>query len=892
MKFEPNLPHQREAIDAIARLFEGAPYTRPEERFWSGEVSGNVLNFPLEEWFANAKKIAAEKDITDPAPSPDSDFTIEMETGTGKTYVYLRTIFELHRRYGLHKFIIIVPSVAIREGVLATTRDTKQHFREIYATEATVIEYDSKKISDVRSFCVTNTLSIMVMNKQAFDSDAKVINDENRDGGNLMESLRMVRPILIMDEPQEGMDTPNMQARLGAFNPLFKLRYSATHREPKNIVYRLTPYDSYNRGLVKKIAVLSIHETNTQSNVAITFRKLNLSAANPTAQLVLNTRLKDGDFKSKPVTVKKRSDLEKETGNPVYHGWVVEDIGTTDHYDGEGYIRFTNGEQLAVGGGNGEDKETIFRQQLRRTIQTHFERKKQLLPMGIKPLSLFFIDRVANYIDENGLIRRLFVEEYEGIYPKYHGKKPAPNTAAVHGGYFAQVGNGEYTDNAKSMATNKEIYDKILREKETLLSMEEPLEFIFSHSALGVGWDNPNVFTICTLNESESQIKKRQEIGRGLRLCVDKSFTRYRDPEGTPEGKEVNLLTVVANQSYYAFSKSYQDELHDEMGTGAKAPPIRDENKQPVTIRRNEARFTSDDFRELWKRIASQTKYRVHFREEELIEKSLEAMASIAVGSNHLEIALTYVSRISEEDGIEAAAKGSARADIHGTFARIDAVGELSRNTSISDTAARAILTRLPEAQKKQLAANPMQFLSEAAKKVRSVLERELVRLVQYEPTGGMHPLTLFEEAFETKGNTTATPKRGLYDRIIHDSDVEKDFAGDLDNHHAVQVFVKLPKAYKIPTPIGSYNPDFALVIEKRDLDNPDAEHRFFFTVETKGTADWDKLKPDERMKIECAVKHFEAIGLKSYLAPVDSLKTFDKRALERVGQTFLSDVA
>jgi type III restriction enzyme len=341
--FEPNLKHQSEAVSAIVRVFEGAPYTRPEERFWSGEVSSNILKLPAEDWQANVAAIAAENGIEDYAPTRERDFTIEMETGTGKTYVYLRTIFELHRRYGLHKFLIVVPSVVIREGTLAQLRLTKGHFREIYATEAEVTEYDSKNLNQVRSFCVSNHLSIMVMNKQAFDSDAKIINDENRDGGNLMEMLRQVRPIIIMDEPQEGMDTPNMQARIAAFNPLFKLRYSATHREPKNIIYRLTPFDAYNRGLVKKIAVLSIHETNTQSNVAIEFRKLNLSAADPTARLQLNVRLKSGDLKAKLITVKRGDDLEKKTGNPVYHGWIVEDIGTTDLYGGEGYVKFTNG---------------------------------------------------------------------------------------------------------------------------------------------------------------------------------------------------------------------------------------------------------------------------------------------------------------------------------------------------------------------------------------------------------------------------------------------------------------------------------------------------------------------------------------------------------------------
>lgn len=310
--FEPNLKHQADAVSAVVRVFEGAPYVQPEERFFTGDVSSNILKIGPEEWQANVAKLAAENGIEDYAPTEERDFTTEMETGTGKTYVYLRTIFELNQRYGLHKFIIVVPSVAIREGALTTLRLTKEHFREIYATEAEVSSYDSKKLAQVRSFCVSNHLAIMVMNKQAFDSDAKVINDENRDGGNLLKMLSQVQPIIIMDEPQEGMDTPNMQARLAAFNPLFKLRYSATHKEPKNIVYRLDPYDAYNLGLVKKIAVLSIYETNTQSNVAILFNKLNLSASDPTATLQLNVRLKAGEFKSKVIRVKRGDDLEED----------------------------------------------------------------------------------------------------------------------------------------------------------------------------------------------------------------------------------------------------------------------------------------------------------------------------------------------------------------------------------------------------------------------------------------------------------------------------------------------------------------------------------------------------------------------------------------------------
>ncbi len=473
--FEPNLDHQREAVDAIVSVFDGAPYTRPEERFWNGEVSRNILKLPPDEWYVNAQSITQENSVEEPASCQEPDFTIEMETGTGKTYVYLRTIFELHRRYGLHKFLIVVPSVAIREGTLTQLRQTKQHFSELYATVAEVIEYDSKKLPQVRGFCVSNHLSIMVMNKQAFDSDKKIINDEERDGGNLLEMLQQVQPIIIMDEPQEGMDTENMQKRLAAFNPLFKLRFSATHRTPKNIVYQLTPYDAYNRGLVKKIGVLSIHESNTQSNVSIEFRKIKLNGSKePTATLQLNQRLVGGDFKSKAFTVKRGDDLEDKTKNPVYHGWVVEDIGTTDIFDGDAYVKFTNGEQLEEGKGHGIDKETIFREQIRRAVQAHFKHKERVVPLGIKPLSLFFIDRVANYVAEDGLIRRLFVEEYTATFEKKFGRAPE-NVADVHNGYFAQTSAGEFTDSERSMATNKEIYDKICATRKPFFPLKSRL---------------------------------------------------------------------------------------------------------------------------------------------------------------------------------------------------------------------------------------------------------------------------------------------------------------------------------------------------------------------------------------------------------------------------------
>ncbi|MCY4204288.1 MAG: DEAD/DEAH box helicase family protein, partial [Bacteroidetes bacterium] len=396
--FEPNLKHQAVAINSVVRVFEGARYTPNEEKLWSGDVSSNVLHIDARKIQENVTTLALENGIGDFAPANEPDFTIEMDTGTGKTYVYLRTIFQLHQEYGLHKFLVVVPSVAVREGVLSTLRDTRQHFREIYRIEPLVVEYNSKHLADVMSFCTSNHLSVMVMNKQAFDSDSKIINSEDRDSGNLLEQLQKVQPIIIMDEPQEGMDTPNMRRRLAAFNPLFKVRYSATHRAPKNIINRLTPYDAYNSGLVKKISVLSIHETNTQSNVSIKFRRVNLGKGDPTASLLLNVRLSGGEIKPKAVTVRRHDDLSKKTNNPVYNGWIVENIGTTDIFGGDGFLRFRNGKYLNEGDAFGSDKEQIFRQQIRYSIQNHFRRKQQLIPLNIKPITLFFKDKVANYV--------------------------------------------------------------------------------------------------------------------------------------------------------------------------------------------------------------------------------------------------------------------------------------------------------------------------------------------------------------------------------------------------------------------------------------------------------------------------------------------------------------
>lgn len=893
--FEPNLNHQLAAVESVAGvsgIFQGASYVRPEDRMWQGDVSSNVLTLPMEAWLENAKRVADENNIADPASSENSDFTIEMETGTGKTYVYLRTIFELNKRYGLHKFIIIVPSVAIREGALEQLDSTKQHFSEMFGTIATVIQYNSKNLPQVQSFCMSNHLSIMVMNKQAFDSDKKVINDEERDSGNLLEQLQQVRPIMIIDEPQEGMDTANMKKRLAAFNPLFKLRYSATHKLPQNVINRLDAYDAYNQGLVKKISVLSIYETNTQSNVAIECRKVLLDKTGkkfPIAKVQANVRLANGGFKSKILSIKVHDNLEEKTNNPVYHGWLVENIGRTDIFDGDGYLKFTNGKIIEEGAKQGNDKTVIFREQIRRAIQSHFRHKKRIAPLGIKPLALFFIDRVANYVNGDGKIRVIFEEEYVREYKVFYKTQP-DNISEVHGGYFAQDKKGDYTDNEKSMASNKDIYDRILRQKSRLISFDDKLEFIFSHSALGVGWDNPNVFTICTLNESHSQIKKRQEIGRGLRLSVDQSGKRYRDAQDVTEGEEVNLLTIVPNESYHAFVTAYQDETREDLGINAQSPTPRDGNKKTTIVIRNDDQFNSTEFKELWARIAKKTKCRVHFDEKQLIDKSIAQLNLIVVSANALQTSLNHWNSFNALGEIEGEYIAEQSTIIKGRMASLDVASQLASDTAISGMTAAHILSGLETQTKGQLAKNPMQFLAEASKRVRRVMTEEMVRMVKYEETGESYPMDLLEPKIPTYKDLAPTPKRGLYDHAICDSNIEINFAKDLEAQNIVRVFVKLPSAYKIPMPFGeTYNPDFALLVQKKSLDNDSDAKQFYFNIETKGAAEFEKLKDEEKLKIKCAISHFKAIGLEGYLAPVDNLKTFDAKANECLGETFFA---
>src|SRR3989338_1135386 len=545
-QFDPNQDFQLEAINAIADIFEGQEKTSADRVASDSALLGifpNSLSLSGEEVFDNVRKIQERKKIKNGVMVEEYDFSIEMETGTGKTYVYLRTIFELNKRYGWKKFIVLVPSVAIREGVMKTLQITKEHFAALYDNVPyRFYEYQSRNISQVKHFADSSNINIMVMTVGAFNKDANVLYAarDQMQGEKPISYIRKTNPILILDEPQ-NMEGEATKEALKNFNSLFRLRYSATHRNPYNLMYQLAPYDAYQLGLVKKIEVFSVVDDDT--GISRPYLNLISVEAGKVIKAKIEAIAKDaqGTPKKKRLTLKQDDDLAQKTSNDVYAGYIVEaldadapDIGQT------GKIRFRNNVEVKQGEGIGGNREQVMREQIEQTIRLHFEKRKQLREMDIKVLSLFFIDKVDNYVQGDGFIRKTFIQEFNRLKDEYHSIEL--EVESVHKGYFAKRGD-EYLERESSIAENQEAYELIMKDKERLLSFDEPTEFIFSHSALKEGWDNPNIFNICTLRETNSLMRKRQEIGRGMRLCVNQSGERVFD-------RQLNLLSVIANESY------------------------------------------------------------------------------------------------------------------------------------------------------------------------------------------------------------------------------------------------------------------------------------------------------------------------------------------------------
>jgi len=890
-----DLAYQREAVDAVVRLFKGQPRNTFDMACHEG-VRGNCLSVPSEQIRANVLEILEGSGISaDSACLADTlDFCVEMETGTGKTLVYLKTIYELFRQYGFTKFIILVPSVAIKEGVLATFESFAHQLANVYGFTPACFEYDSKRLNRVTTFVEEQHPQIMVMTLQSFNAEDRILNQAQREdlffNMPFIEAIAQTRPIIIMDEPQEGMDTDNSVARIDALQPLCKLRYSATHKVMRNLVYRLTPFDSYQQGLVKKIEVLTVAEQNEEATLRVELVSVQTyqDGKPPRAKLRLWYAKKDGSFalRESPF-LKVGDDLEATTGSIGYRGYVLRRIYKPLR-EKTYRCEFENG-AVVVEKEKSADLEGIFGEQLYWLIDSHLTKRERLQPQGIKCLSLIFIDRVDNYVQPAGIIRRLFGEKYRQIVTEKTGRTPtAEEITAVQGYYFAQTGKGEYTDNEKSMRGNKELFDLILKQKEELLRIGNPVEFIFSHSALGVGWDNPNIFNIATLNQSYSEIKKRQEIGRGLRICVNQDGQRIYDAEDCPEGEEVNLLTIVPNETYETFVTQYQSEIKDVYGTvesGAKTRhKAKGKHPRKRRVKRNDNIYGSKPFREFWRRLSQRTDYSVVFDDAAVVARAVEALNALKIEPYTAEVALNRVRRL-EAEGVTTAHIGSERRRLRASFGAMDLIEEISEGTSLAYPTVLRILQGVTN--RSAITANPARFIHEASSRIREIELDELLRGVTYAPSADApFDIARFEPSIETFADTIETPNRGLYDRVICDSTLERDFAGFADSDDEVVCFLKLPEFYKIETPIGPYNPDFGVVFRRKRL-RDSQETEFYFVVETKGTnelSDAKALRQSEVYKIKCAMKHFEALGVDArihYDAPVKDYPVFKSRAKE-----------
>lgn len=703
MKFKLENPqHQITAIQSVADIFRGMERNTYDNAH-NEDIHMNVCSLSSQQILDNIQSIIHENGVSDTQAFlvNENDACIEMETGTGKTLTYLQTAYELFRQYGLSKFIVLVPSVPIRQGVIDTFENFKEQLSDKYDVTPDVFVYDSSKISLLHDFITSDNLQIMVLTMASFNSENNILNQVDREDmfNNLphLESLAQTHPIILMDEPQEGMDTDNSKQWIAKLQPLFKLRYSATHAVKKNVLYQLTPAESYRLGLVKKLEVLTVSESNDEATLKLEISQVQSTATQVKVKLKLwKLNKSKGRFEFKESGLLKKDDnLADKSGNESYRDYTISRIYKS-MTDRKWHVVFTNGSEI-IEGSSSSNKEQVWALQLEWLIRRHFENRNRLRPQGIKNLSLIFIDRVANYMSpERPIIKQLFEQKYRQVYAEFNdGKQPADSDVlAAQGFYFAKTTQGEYTDKEDACRKNKEIFDEILHNKQRLLSFESPIDFIFSHSALGVGWDNPNVFGIATLNESYSENKKRQEIGRGLRICVNQSGERVYDSAETPEEEQINQLTIVPNETYETFARSYQQEYEEQYGIGGNIPKPKHTHKgkrlNRVTFKLKRDKTFMSVFRRFWNVVAQKTVYRIHMDEDELIRRSIESLNEIRINDYILEVQSMRITDISnlnnaEYYGSESYA-GRARFNPH------DLVEEISEKTGLCYTSVLKIV--------------------------------------------------------------------------------------------------------------------------------------------------------------------------------------------------------
>ena len=987
-KFEDSQQYQLDAIAAMTDIFVGAERADPVFAVVKGIIDegalpgmgefGGIANPALTNLDAlreNVRTVQMRNGIFVPkgkgpldswkVKDPTLDdverdcphFSVEMETGTGKTYVYLRTIMELSRKYGMRKFVVVVPSIAIREGVKKSIGQTEEHFQTLFnGSKIESFIYDSGNVSRLRTFASASTIQVMIINIQAFIrgysenevDDGKPSNVIYREmdvlsGRRPIDFIKAVRPVVIIDEPQSVDSGEKAQAALKQLNPLCTMRYSATHVHEHNLMYRLDPIKASRLKLVKQIKVASANEVGGGTDAFVALEKVTTGASGPSATVVIN--FSDGHgHDQKSFKVKKGDDLYKKSKeiSAYRSGYKIKTIVATP---GSEYVELDSGRRLAIGesvGGIGDD---IWKAQIDLTVEMHFKKEQTYGNLGVKILSLFFIDKVANYRGSpfdpsiKGKVALWFEESFKkwASSPQYRNlrisKIPVED---VHKGYFSQDKSG-YSD-AEGDSENADTYDLIMRDKERLLSLDEPTHFIFSHSALREGWDSPNVFQICTLRATKSLREKRQTIGRGLRIPVNQDGERVRN-------NSLNVLTVVVNDSYKSFAEKLQVEYENDCGVkfGVVTPDlivdvvrngvfgnqsleseeaqrqanaiiawlvevevldgsgkvnenfdpkdelsveipeefrrlkdeildvcagVRAKNHLPpvenfVLNKRHEERFKSKEFESLWKSIRSRTRYSVEFDSPTVVKMVKERLENVQLSPTILKpkivlemskLQYTQSGIETERSVIERARSVEARA-----HQLTDIVAWLVENTRLTRSSIVEILRSIKPAKLSEVFINEQAFLEQVRSAIEFVIGDVCTQTVVYEKRGpGDDDQFLIDKLFcgdeDVDLNRAVKIEKGLYEYVVCDSDTEKKFARALDRDKRAKLIVKLPDKYEIETPVGGYNPDWAIVLEDGEV--------VYLVRETKGGTDLDKLQfPKERMKILYGVKHFDAIG-------------------------------
>ncbi len=866
--FDPNLSYQNDAIKSVTDLFIG----QSKKEFYfdrdmaiNDEIDIASLNtipndFDLsdKQLLYNIQEVQKRNQLRESEELKEKHFSIEMETGTGKTYVYLKTIYELNKLYGFKKFVIVVHSIAIREGVLKNLQITHAHFQEQYEKVPIHFRvYDSGKVSDLRDFAQNNNIEILVLGIDSFAKDTNIINIPRDQTGGIepIKLIRDTRPMVIVDEPQ-NMETDKRKEAIASLNGLCTLRYSATHKHRYHLVYSLNPVQAYDLNLVKQIEVDSIRSIDAFNEAFIIVHRVETKKNRITAIASIDAEI-NGIIKKKKVRLQLHSDLYKESGSrEIYQGYQVNGIDVRGQQ-----ITFSNGKMVEKGQDLGTISDHVRRQQIENTIKAHLEKEKQFRKgnQKIKVLSLFFIDKVAHYrsYEDQESSKGKYAQWFEEIYMKLVEKeKPLPNNFemnAIHNGYFSKDNKGKLKDSKKGESKeDKETYSLIMKDKEKLLDPKHPLRFIFSHSALREGWDNPNVFQICTLNETSSEIKKRQEIGRGLRLCVNDHGERIRDPD-------INRLTIIANDFYHDFAKALQKEIEEDCGVSFVGR-IK-ESRDRTQVHHRKGFYLDPRFLEIWDRIKQKTTYRVDYKSEELIEKSVNDVKEMDEIKEPSIIVQKRLITMDEQSGVDSRLSNIPTVkQLPITLTKIpNIIEEIEKKTNIKKTTIKTILKNSNRYQ--EIKNNPQLFIDNVSKIIKDNLEQLLVDGVKYRKIEGQeYEMSVFktDELYAYRNDNDFNVRnrnKTIYDSWIPlDSNVENKFAKDCESAEEVKFYFKLPHGFKIPTPIGNYNPDWALIFENDD--------KIYFVAETKetsrGEVDESLLRPEEQKKIKYGRAHFK----------------------------------